>query len=378
MFSRALASLALALPTLLLAACLMTPVMRFGEGKTAKQAQRDTMTEIGPSRLATGETWKGEVTTRTVRVYADGPYRTQNIHWQDTFNEALELTNIVLTPLFGVRLVADYHVWDRDVPGATLADSLDALRAHDPGDDNIFAVIGLTSSLPLVSATFDQLGYASVGGRHIMLRGYADLEERKAYANAFPDLTPEERELALVHLRHHKSAVILLHELGHNLGMDHEVAENTIMNASYSSHATAFSPTARSTMLASVDKRLNRASSTTPPSSTPTPTPTPTPVLASAPPPPHATTPSPTTDTPTMPHDPILIRVTKKAATMVNGKTLDTDALDTLLKATFAEAPKTRIIISQDRNLPPGVMGDLLDRLKAAGFAKVEFAWSGH
>ena len=76
---------------------------------------------------------------------------TQNVHWQHTFDEALDLANVVLTPQFGIRLVADYGVWDREEPGATLTDSLAALQERDPGGD-VFAVIGLTSSLPLEEA----------------------------------------------------------------------------------------------------------------------------------------------------------------------------------------------------------------------------------
>src|SRR6187549_2873095 len=51
-----------------------------------------------------------------------------------------------------------------------------------------------------------------------IVRGYADLEERKRYADAFPDLRPEERALALEERRRHKTAVVLLHEIGHTFG----------------------------------------------------------------------------------------------------------------------------------------------------------------
>src|SRR4029078_5435393 len=183
----------------------------------------------------------------------------QNIHWQQSFDEALELTNVVIEPLLGLHLVAEYAVWERDVPCATLTDGINALEEQDPGD-RVFAVIGLTSSLPLVSATFDELGLAMLGARHMMLRGYADLEERKMYANAFPDLRPEERELALEHLRHHKTAVVLLHELGHVLGVMHDNETASIMNAMYSNHATSFPEAARDVMLRSVDERLHRPS----------------------------------------------------------------------------------------------------------------------
>lgn len=350
-----------------LANCI-SPVVHFGEGKTAKQAQHDTMNEFGPARLATGETWQGEVETRKVRVWADGPYRTQNIRWQATFEQPLELANVVITPLFGLRLVAEYRVWDRDVPGATLEDDLYALRDQDAGED-VFAVIGLTSSLPLVSATFDQIGLAELGGHHLMLRGYADLEERKLYANAFPDLRAEERELALEHLRHHKTAVVLLHELGHILGVDHEVDENTIMNATYSTHATAFSPQARQVMLHSVDQRLRR-NGATPDDTAPK-------AVAQTTLPTAKQAAAPVVPAIIKHHDPIVIRLTKKKATIVAGKVLVAAALDSLLKDAYAQDPTTQITISQDKNLPGGALGDLLDQLKADGFTKVELAWSG-
>lgn len=348
----------------LVAGC-MTPVMHFGEGKTAQQAQHDTMAEIGPKRLVTGEKWQGEVEKRKVRVWADAQYRSQNRQWQKSFDDPLALANLVITPLFGLELVADYQVWDRHVPEATLHDDLAALIEQDPGND-VFAVIGLTSSLPLVSATFDELGLATLGGRHIMLRGYADLEERKMYANAFPDLRPEERELALEHLRHHKTAVVLLHEIGHVLGVEHETDTTLIMNATYSTDATSFSPQARKVMLHSVDQRLHR--NVTAPEG-------PAPVAAAAPPPQSARTPARVE--PAVRHAPIVIHVTKARATIVEGKKLSAAALDTLLEAAIAEDPTTKIVINEDRNVPTGVVGDLIDHAKALGFTKFEFAWTG-
>ena len=348
--------------TLLAAGGCVSPVMHFGEGKTAKQAQHDTMASFGPARLATGEKWAGEVQTRKIRVWADNQYRTQNRHWQQSFEQPLELANVVIEPILGIRFVAEYVEWERYEPGSTLTDDIKALEERDPGTD-VFAVIGLTSSLSLVTATFDQLGLAGLGGRHMMLRGYADIEERKVYANAFPDLRPEERELALEHLRHHKTAVVLLHELGHNLGVDHETDSNTIMYASYSNHASAFSPQARATMLRTVDERLHRKPSK--------------PVVASAP---VQATPASVDAPPVTPavhHAPIVIRVTRSKSTIVDGKQLGAEALDTMLKAVFAEDPTTKIVINEDRKVPTGAIGDLLDRLKAIGFAKFEFGWSG-
>lgn len=343
-----------------LAACI-SPVMTFGDGKTAKQAQHDTMTSFGPARLATDQTWNGEVTTKKIRVWADNEYRTQNRNWQKTFEEPLELANLVITPILGVRLVAELAVWERHVPGATLEDHLAALIEHDSGND-AFVVVGLTSSLPLVSSTFEQLGYASVGGRHIVLRGYADLEERKMYANAFPDLRADERELALVHLRHHKTAVILLHELGHNFGADHET-EGTIMSASYSNHVTSFSGNARITMLRTIDRRLGR---------TPT-VPDEAPAQAAAA---VAASTQPAAAS-TVRREPIVIRVTKAGRTIVGGKMLDATALDALFKSAFVDDTQTKIVIQEDRKVPTGAVGAVIDRAKANGLSKFELGWSG-
>jgi biopolymer transport protein ExbD len=340
--------------------------MTFGEGKTAKQAQRDTMSGMGPARLATDRKWAGEVATKKIRVWADNEYRTQNRHWQESFDKPLELANLVITPILGVRLVAEHRVWERHVPGARLTDHVAALIEHDPGDD-VFAVVGLTSSLPLVSSTFEELGMAMLGGRHLMLRGYADLEERKLYANAFPDLRPEERELALVHLRHHKTAVVLLHELGHIWGVEHEADSRTIMNAAYSNHATSFSEESRVIMLRTIDQRLHRAPSL-PEAIVPQPASASAPAAAAEEAAPRA---------PIVRREPIVIRVTKAGHTIVDGKRLTAEALDAVLKGAFADDPETKIVIKEDRRVPAGVVGGLLDRAKAIGLSKFEFGWTG-
>jgi biopolymer transport protein ExbD len=343
----------------------VSPVMHFGAGKTAKEAQHDTMAEFGPARLGTDEHWKGEIATKKVRVWADNQYRTQNIHWQETFEESLDLTNSIISELLGVRLVPDYAVWDRDVPGATLMDSIKALQEQDPGDD-VFVVIGLTSSLPLVSATFDELGLAMVDGRHLMVRGYADLEERKMYANAFPDLRREERELALDQLRRHKTAVVLLHELGHIFGVRHETDVASIMSSTYSNRAALFSDDARTTMLRSVDERLHRVSTT--------------PVMASARPV-VAPVAAPVVEKPTpvvlVHHDPVVIRVTKKRETIVKGVSLSAAELTAQLEAVYSDDPTTKIIINEDRHVPTGFMSELIERLNEVGFERAEFKWSG-
>lgn len=339
----------------LLVACMVagciTPVIPIGGGKSRKQAQRETMTGIGPSRLVLTPKWSGEITTRKIRVLADVPYRTQNRQWQKSFEEPLELANLVMTRTFGLRLEAEYVAWDRHEPGSRLTDDMVALQARDQGTD-VFAVIGLTSSLPLVSATFEELGLAMIDGRHVMLRGYADLEERRVYANAFPDLTAEEREMALIQLRHHKTGVVLLHELGHVLGVEHEDDATTIMHTSYSNHANAFSAKSEAIMLRAIDQRLGRGGATVEPVPE-------------------------KQQQPVATHGPLVIEVAKDGSMYVDGERQRWDEIYALLKKTFDDDPNTPIVINKDRKAPAHVVGDLVDRAKATGLTKIQFGWTG-
>jgi biopolymer transport protein ExbD/predicted Zn-dependent protease with MMP-like domain len=348
-----------------LAGSCISPVMKFGAGKSKNQAQHDTMASFTPARLTPEAKWGGQISTRKIRVWADNQYRAQNVKWQHSFDEPLEFANAVLSGLFGLQLVAEYIAWDRHIPGSTLADDLVALEERDPGND-VFVVIGLTSSLPLVSATFEEIGLASLGGRHLMMRGYADLEERKLYADAFSDLRADERELALDARRRHKTAVVLLHEIAHDLGVEHEADVDTIMNASYSHRAGSFSAATRQRMLAEIDRRLKRASGT--PAAEPATLPDPGKTAVKPAGPPHNDG---------VHHAPIAVRVTKSGKTMVEGKTLDTAELSKLLGAAFEEDPETEIVINSDRTVPVGAVSDVIDRAKAVGLTKFKLGYSG-
>ncbi len=240
---------------LLLACSCFSPVIHFGEGKSAKEAQHDRLRELTPPVLSQDRRWTAEVRVAKIRVWADDEYRAQNLTWQRGFGEQLEYANAVLEPTFGVRLVAEYQAWEHHAPGSTLAEDLQALAAVDRGD-GVLSVVGLTSALGLASATFDELGYASLPGRYIMLRGYADLEERKGFTRAFPDLEADERESALEARRRHKTTAVFLHELGHNLGAPHDEAPDTLMNAIYSEHSAGFTDRTRELVARELDRRL--------------------------------------------------------------------------------------------------------------------------
>jgi hypothetical protein len=243
----------------LLAGCMVaSPVMRFGGGKSAQEAQHDTLSDLLPARLAMERQWRGQVATATIRVYADEQYRAQNLEWRRTFESMLDYANAVLDPTLGVKLVADYREWKHHAPSAPLDDHLHELARLDPGKD-VLCVVGMTSSLGLVSATFDQLGVAQLGGRHLMLRGYSDVEERRAFTLAFPALSSDERDNALAARRIHKMTAVLLHEIAHNLGAPHDQVADMLMSEHYSHRAAAFTTEARDRIQLTLDQRLGRA-----------------------------------------------------------------------------------------------------------------------
>jgi hypothetical protein len=317
--------------------------MHFGAGKSAQQAQHDTLEEFMPAVLSTEGTWHGAVKTAKIRVYADDEYRSQNLHWQQTFGEELEYANAVLGPQFGVRLVPEYREWNHHAPAHGLPEDLEELRALDAGDD-VLSVIGLTSSLSLVSATFDLLGLASLPGRHVMLRGYADLEERKSFARAFPDLTSDERDNALEARHRHKTAAVLLHELAHNLGAPHEVIADTLMNAMYSEHAAAFSSEAHAIIQSNLDQRLGREGA---------------PIAPVA----HAAPPM------------LKVHKTLEVHVMADSVTVDANPkseseLSMMFSGAAALDADTEVVLHKDKAVPSSRLVEVIDRAKAAGLTK--------
>ncbi|MEO7735175.1 MAG: hypothetical protein ABIY55_29745, partial [Kofleriaceae bacterium] len=239
-----------------LSACLISPVIPIGGGKSSKQIQHEGLDKLFPAQLAALHTQPGPVRTAKIRVWADDEYRAQNLRWQHGFDEQLDYANQVLIPLIGVKVEPEYRDWSHHAtPGGALEAELAVLADHDPGDDVVW-VVALTSSLTLVAGSFEELGVARLGERHLVVRGHADLEERKAFERAFPDLPAEERAQVLEARRRHKTTAVLLHEMAHSLGALHETEADWLMNPIYSHRAASISDRNRDLMLISIDERL--------------------------------------------------------------------------------------------------------------------------
>ena len=331
---------------MVLAGCMVaSPVMRFGAGKSAHEAQHDTLTDLLPARLSMERLWTGKVATATIRVYADEQYRAQNLEWRRTFESMLDYANAVLDPTVGVKLVADYREWKHHAPSAPLDEHLRELAALDAGAD-VLCVVGLTSSLGLVSATFDQLGVAHVRGRHMMLRGYSDAEERRGFTAAFPALSPDERDNALAARRIHKMTSVLLHELAHNLSAPHDRVADTIMSEVYSHRAAAFSPDVRTTIQATLDYRLGRSTTV--------------PAVA------------PTSAVHERSHGKLSVRIVKDGF-LVDGRSYDDSELDIVLSTQAGVDAEIEVAIEHDRDVPRKAVTATVDRAKALGLKRVTF-----
>jgi predicted Zn-dependent protease len=194
----------------------------------------DMSSRLLPAPLTATRDFKGTPRALRVRVYADHEHRAQSRRWSAHFQEQVELANEILIPEFGIQLeVVEFKQWTRQAPAQRLHEILDELEGRDSGAD-VEWVIGLASALSSVSTSMHELGVARPLGRHIVLRGYSDIAERKELGKDY------EEELFTVR-RRHKQATLLLHEWAHTMGAIHvEGDETKLMNTYYSKDITGF------------------------------------------------------------------------------------------------------------------------------------------
>jgi len=219
----------------------------------ATSAERGRARGLFPVLLTARAAWSGEVRAAKLRVWADEGYRAKNPRWQEELDDDVAYANRVLIPMVGVGLAAEYRAWEHRGQAGELAAELVALARTDPGDDAVWVVGVLAGAGESTNA--EQLGAAELG--HVVVRGSAPGEQREALERAFPDASPEERSDALSARRRHQLTVVLLHQLAHSLGAQHEGDADAIMSDHWSPAVTAaISEDNRRRMLREVDERL--------------------------------------------------------------------------------------------------------------------------
>jgi tetratricopeptide (TPR) repeat protein len=176
-----------------------------------------------------------------VRVYADGEYRSQVLHWERAIQAQLERASEAVEAPLGVRFeVESTRDWDR-APMENLERAMEQLEALDKGVD-VDLVVGLLTALPMVTSTQHQLGYARILGRHCVIRGMDNVREYEALRNAFQHLPEAELEDLYRQRRQHKETSVFLHEWAHTLGAFHVADSHWMMYPVYDPAQGSFTP----------------------------------------------------------------------------------------------------------------------------------------
>ncbi len=198
------------------------------------------MVRAAPPQLAPAE-GTGEVSPVTfrIRAFATPRYTAEVVDAPRQFQEAVDETNRVFSGIGVTFRVDSFSVWEP--PDEEVTTALAALKAREPGHDSEWCV-GLLGSLPRASASFHELGYAYVLGRHLVVRAPARADEVDDIERGFDEIAAADRERLTKSRRRHRASALLLHELGHTLGALHDDVAASLMNPAYANDRSGFSP----------------------------------------------------------------------------------------------------------------------------------------
>ena len=243
---RALAAAALLGACTTLAGCFFYD-SRWGQ---AKASQKRVAAHATPGMLRSDST--GSRLKRTddpskpveqlrIRAYATPHYMAALVDGEAQFTQALNDANPTLAHDLSFRLeLSDYRVWSSNVSDDDLSALLQTLKREDTAQDVDWVVV-LASPRHMVATSPDQLGVGSLLGRHLAIRAMSDADEFDAIETAFTELSEDEKSKLYAARKRHKTATVLLHELGHTLGMPHELDQHSMMSPQYDTQANAFS-----------------------------------------------------------------------------------------------------------------------------------------
>lgn len=206
-------------------------------GCGGSKIQKRRIEHLAPVQLAPAEVAHKEAArTARLRVFATRPYQAQNLRWREDFSEDIDLVNQYLIPAFGLRLeIVEFESWQYDGDGESMGAMIEALEQADPARD-VDWVIGLASAMSSTTDSFHQLGIAHVLGRHMVMRGYEDLDTEGELQAIDEPARSRLREAR----RQHRQATVFLHEWAHTLGAMHVGQVASIMMPGYSRKITGF------------------------------------------------------------------------------------------------------------------------------------------
>ena len=232
----------LRLISLLAFAMLHTSACGSSPGARQTRWQQRKAQTLMPARLQPPARYEREVRTARVRVYAGHQYRAQNLRWAERVQARIDAANQFLVPAFGTRLeVVEIKEWQQQTAGDDLNPLLDELVALDPAED-VDWVIGLASAISASTTSFHRLGVARPLSRHMILRGYTDVEDREVIEPMLDRLSAAAREHLLAARRQHLLTTVLLHEWAHTLAVMHLTTPGTMMSRNYARSISGFAP----------------------------------------------------------------------------------------------------------------------------------------
>ncbi len=237
---------------------------------SAKRAQTAALARAAPAALHATPEVPGEteiparkpVRTLRIQARATARYAAEVVDWPRQLAELLDDANEVLGPTLGIRVeIASTVPWAPRAGEDDLGGLLAELSAEAPGPDATW-VLGLAAALPRAEESFHQLGMATMPGRHLVMRAMNDAREYEAIERGFTEIDPAERRRLYRARKRHKAATVFLHEIGHTLGVPHEVLATTVMAPRYGAKVTGFSEAAAELLRLSLDHRLAPAAQT--------------------------------------------------------------------------------------------------------------------
>jgi hypothetical protein len=253
-----------ALATTLLATSLLSGCLFNSQWFQQKSAQRNVAQQQTPRTLQATPAESSESPSMAlhhdarvlrVRVLATPRHAAELVEWRRQFAQLIDDANRILEPTLSARWeIAEVRIWNAQHADDALDPLLIELRETDPGND-VDLVVGLVGSTPRFERNFHELGRGAVLGKHLVVRAVNDGREREAMEIELSRLDGEERDVLYAKRKRHKTTTVFLHELGHTLGLIHEVDTSSIMTTHYDKSMTAFSPVGADIMRMVLDHR---------------------------------------------------------------------------------------------------------------------------